>query len=361
MMERAGGVGAEYHGRTLMRHFGDPAGEYEAARGSSAVFDRSHRTRLIVRGRAPGQMLNGVLTGTLPGMPEDVPAEDGAGPLCAGRWTYQAVLTPKGKMITDLWVTSLGDEETTGYLLDVPVAGGEGLVALLGRVLPPRFATWRDATSDYAMISVVGPDASALLSHLALEDRVSASDLASLEEGEWLAGGSPVASLIVSRIREVEPLAYSVTGPSETVVSLWESLASAGVRPAGLGVWSTLRVEAGRPAFGTDMGEDTIPVEAGIDHRAIDHAKGCYTGQEVIVRIRDRGHVNRHLRQLELGDVPTPAQGTELMAADGSGKVAGWITSAVQSPSRGAVVALAYVVRGAERVLLDGREIAVPS
>jgi folate-binding protein YgfZ len=144
-------------------------------------------------------------------------------------------------------------------------------------------------------------------------------------------------------------------------VSLWEALVAGGVAHAGLGVWSTLRVEAGRPTFGTDMDEDTIPIEAGIADRAIDHKKGCYTGQEVIVRIRDRGHVNRHLRQLDLGDGPTPAAGVELLSADGSGKVVGRITSAVQSPRRGGVIALAYVARGAESVLLDGREVAVPT
>ena len=65
----AGGVPTEYHGRTLIRHFGDPSGEYAAATGGVAVFDRSHRARLIVSGRAPGQMLSGVVTGRMPDAP----------------------------------------------------------------------------------------------------------------------------------------------------------------------------------------------------------------------------------------------------------------------------------------------------
>ena len=79
------------------------------------------------------------------------------------------------------------------------------------------------------------------------------------------------------------------------------TLVDGGAVPAGLGVWKTLGVEAGRPVFGTDMDERTLPPEAGIVERAIDQTKGCYTGQEVIVRIRDRGHVNRHLRQARAG------------------------------------------------------------
>ncbi|MGD8289873.1 MAG: hypothetical protein PVI31_14680 [Gemmatimonadota bacterium] len=358
LMEKAGGVRGDYHGRTLIRHFGDPAGEYAAATTGAAVFDRSHRTRLIVSGRAPGQMLNGILTGEMPVAPVESAAADGES-LWSGRATYHAVLTPKGKMITDLWASLLGDEGSAGFLLDVPVAGRDGLLALFRKVLPPRFAAARDATAELSTITLVGPDAAEVVSRLALSGRVPADELSGLEEGEWRSAGSPASALVVMRTAEVVPEAYSVTGPTEAVVSLWESAVDEGARPAGLGVWSTLRVEAGRPTFGTDMDEDTIPVEAGIAERAIDHTKGCYTGQEVIVRIRDRGHVNRYLRQLALGDVPTPAQGSELLAGDGSGKVVGRITSAVQSLARGEVLALAYVARGADRVLVDGREVVV--
>ena len=141
---------------------------------------------------------------------------------------------------------------------------------------------------------------------------------------------------------------------------LFRSIAD-GATPAGLGVWGTLRVEAGRPVFGTDMDENTLPPEAGIVDRAVDQTKGCYTGQEVIVRIRDRGHVNRHLRVLELGDVPAPAKGAELLAADGSGKVVGQLTSVVQSPRAKGVLAMGYVRRGVTEALLGDRTVRVPA
>ena len=354
-LERAGALTGDYHGRTLVRHFGDPAAEYGAATTGLAVFDRSHRVRLTVTGRAPGKMLSGVLTGTMPGSPADL--GDG---IWGGRATYHAVLTPKGKMISDLWAAMLGQEQSAGYLLDVPVAGAEGLRASFAKLLPPRFAAVADVSDSTAMITAVGPGAAAALSRLALGLRVEPSTLGSLVEGEWRSAGTPTEAPRVERTQEVWPEAYSVTGAGEAVAALWQALVDGGALPAGHAVWSTLRVEAGRPVFGTDMDEDTIPPEAGIDARAIDHTKGCYTGQEVIVRIRDRGHVNRSLRQLELGDVPTPVAGAELLATDGSGKVVGRVTSAVQSPKFGGVVALAYVARDAERVLLDGREVSVP-
>ena len=95
------------------------------------------------------------------------------------------------------------------------------------------------------------------------------------------------------------------------------------------------------------MGSDTIPFEAGIVDRAIDHTKGCYTGQEVIVRIRDRGHVNRRLCGLLLGDGPTPPSGTEIFGPEGDRPV-GKITSVAQSPRARGVIALGYVRRAVE-------------
>src|SRR4051794_32121624 len=126
---------------------------------------------------------------------------------------------------------------------------------------------------------------------------------------------------------------------------------AAGARPAGLGAIETLRIEAGRPRFGADLTEDVIPTEAfeesGLMERAISFTKGCYTGQEVIIRIAHRGHVNKHLRGLLLGDAPAPAPGTRLVNAE-TGKDAGWLTSVAHSPMLGQAVALGYVRREVE-------------
>ena len=355
MLEASGAIFGEYHGRRLARHFGDPHAEYTAAVGGVAFFDRSHRTRLAVSGRAPGQMLNGVLSGVMP-----APAREVEPGVREGAATYHAVLTPKGRMITDLTALLPDDEGTSGILLDVPVAGREGLLAHLGKFVPPRFASVEDISTAWGALSAVGPNAADLLSRLALGMRVDPAWLEDAAEGDWRSVGDAGGAMIVVRTGDVWPPAWTVYGPADAVAALWRAGVAAGATPAGLGVWKTLGVEAGRPVFGTDMDDRTLPPEAGIVERAIDQTKGCYTGQEVIVRIRDRGHVNRHLRRLELGDVPAPAPGTELIAPD-SDKVVGTITSAVQSPALGGAAAFAYVRRGVERVRLDGREIDVPA
>lgn len=327
---------------------------YAAAVEGFALFDRSDRTRLRVAGRAPRQMLNGILTGTIPPQPEELP--DG---IRKGLATYHAVLTPKGKMISDLWAFLTGDEESHGFLLDVPVMGAEALRDHLAKVLPPRFAKLEDVSAGTGMIAVVGPDAASVLSRIAFGLRLEVAELQGLEEGEWRMAGSDPDGLAVTRVREVAPDAYWVLGGRASVRTLQGRLTEAGGVSAEPEAWKILRVEAGRPEFGVDMTDATLPIEAGIHDRAIDYQKGCYTGQEVIVRIRDRGHVNRHLRRLVLGHVPAPAPGTELFAPGDDTKAVGWVTSAVLSPMEGGAVVLAYVRRGVDRVVVSGREVAV--
>lgn len=339
-LKAAGGMVSDYHGRSLVRHFGHPTREYESAVESVAIFDRSHRTRLHVLGRAPGQMLNGILTGRLPAEPRLE-----TGDAWVGEGSYHAVLTPKGKMITDLVALRIGAGDAESYLLDVPVAGAAGLIEHLRKFVPPRFAEIRDESVSTACVSVVGPKAAELLSQVVFDRRLAPGALAEGPEYRWWST-DPMAGLVVVRSDEVWPDAWSVYGPVESVKTFWEAAVEGGATPAGLGVWSTLRVEAGRPVFGTDMDDGTLPPEAGIVDRAIDHTKGCYTGQEVIVRIRDRGHVNRNLRLLRLGDVPAPSPGTPLTSAEGTDKPVGEIRSSVQSPRFGGTVALAYVRRG---------------
>ena len=151
--------------------------EYVAAAERVAVFDRSHRTRLLVSGRAPGKMLNGILTGTIPA-PPSATAPDVLG----GMATYHAVLTPKGKMLSDLWCFCRAETETA---VDVPVAGRDTLLSHLRNVLPPRMAKVEDVSDATAAISVVGPTAASHVSRLALGLRVEDHELSGLAEGAW--------------------------------------------------------------------------------------------------------------------------------------------------------------------------------
>jgi folate-binding protein YgfZ len=109
-------------------------------------------------------------------------------------------------------------------------------------------------------------------------------------------------------------------------------------------VVETTRIEAGRPRFGVDMSEDTIPLEAGIEDRAISRTKGCYVGQEIIIRVLDRGHgrVARRLVGLKLAAATVPARGDAIRSGE---REIGQVTSAAYSPLLDTPVALGYVHR----------------
>jgi folate-binding protein YgfZ len=122
-----------------------------------------------------------------------------------------------------------------------------------------------------------------------------------------------------------------------------------GGRACGWQAFETARIEAGIPRFGMDMDETNLPLECGIENRAVSYNKGCYIGQEVINRIHSFGHVNRELRGLRLADdlKPLPQRGDKLFQA---GKEVGHITSAVKSPALGANIAFGYVRREANQI-----------
>jgi len=317
---------------------------YREAVERAALVDRNDRGRLLLHGRAPAQMLAGIVTNRLPDAPE--PEDEGS--RVRGRARYAAILTPKGKMVTELRLIRL-EGEVEAFLLDLPAAGLEGTMAYFGKYLPPRFATVDDLAGETGMLTVVGPAAAETLVGEGL-----ASDSATLEQMEEDAfvaypdrDRPHTDSIRVLRAWAGAVPAFDVLGRRSAIVELRGRLEGAGLPVLGEEVERVLRIESGRPVFGEELDESTIPLEAGLEERAIDHGKGCYTGQEVIIRIRDRGKVNRHLRGLLLGDVAPPEPGTELYI-DGRSRGAGEVRSAVRSPRFGQTVGLGYVRRELE-------------
>jgi folate-binding protein YgfZ len=178
-------------------------------------------------------------------------------------------------------------------------------------------------------------------------------EVPALEEDAFVEAAFGSATVVVLGTREVGGVeGYDLFAPAEQVPALWTALVDAGAamgaRPVGFGALETLRIEAGRPRYGAELEEDVIATEAfeatGLMPRAVSFTKGCYTGQEVIVRIAHRGHVNRHLRGLLLGDAPTPAARAPLFHVD-TGREVGRVTSAAFSPLMGQTAALAFVRR----------------
>jgi tRNA-modifying protein YgfZ len=326
--DAAGVLWAESGGMRVPRNYGDPAAEYGAARAGAIVVDRVDRVLLRVWGRDPVRMVNGLVTNDVAGAAE-------------GRGVYAVMLSPKGRMQADMRVV----RRDSDLLLETAAGALDGLTATLKKFVPPLFARYEDSSEELGVLGLFGPSARDIVVRVCGDAPVADSADESFVE----AGGS-----IVMRTRLTgEPGGYDVIASQSAIGDLWQAAVAAGARPAGLATLDVLRIEAGTPVWGAELDDTVIPLEAGLRRRAISETKGCYTGQEVIVRILHRGHVNRHLRGLLLGDEPPPGRGAELVRAS-DGRVVGVITSACVSPLHGQTIGLGYVRREVEPPALLG-------
>lgn len=278
---------------------------YQALRHGAAVVERSDRTVLRVAGADRLSWLQGLLTNDLL-------------TLATGDARYAAWLTPQGRMITDARVIASSE----AVLLDVPRTLAASLQARLDGLIFAEDALVADESDKLIILEVLGPDA---------------GEVTAQARGSW-----PDAVIAHDRTPAFE--ARVVIADTDDAVVIVAALAKAGARQVSLGDWNVARIEAGVPLFGVDMDETTIPLEAGIETRAISFSKGCYVGQEVIVRVMQRGggRVARRLVGLHV-ETGQPLAGGDVVRA-GEREI-GRVTSAVISPALNAILALAYLHR----------------
>ncbi len=297
---------------------------YTAAHEQAVAIDRSDRGRIVVSGADRAAYLQGMLT-------NDVVA------LKSGEGCYAAYLTPQGRMIADLFVYELGDV----ILLTVPLEQKDAVLAKLDQFIFSEDVQLRDVTDSFVAVAIVGPDAARIVSGIL---RCAVGDLDALaEHGNRRAQfeGHPA---IVTRVMDTGTAGYDVYVEQPQVDELRRGLADAGVPAADGETAETLRIEAGVPKFNRDMDGETIPLEAGIESRAISLSKGCYVGQEVIIRVLHRGHgrVARKLVGLLLDNGVVPAPGAAVTVES---RAIGHITSSTMSPALQRAIALGYVHR----------------
>jgi folate-binding protein YgfZ len=298
---------------------------YQAARQTAAFVDRSARGRIAVRGRDRASYLQGLLT-------NDIQV------LKTGEGCYSAYLTAQGRMIADLWVYELGDV----ILLSLAGELTSAVMATLDQFIFSEDVQLGDVSETFAQLAVVGPDAARVVE--ALFDEPPAMSLATLQEHGNLRAHMGRHPAIVTRVTDTGEPGFDVYVERDQIRWLKDRLAAGSVPEADDEAAEALRIEAGIPMFHRDMDEDTIPLEAGIESRAISMTKGCYVGQEIIVRVLHRGHgrVARKLVGLTIDGESIPTRGAVVTSAD---RTVGQVTSAVRSPALGQPVALAYVQR----------------
>lgn len=260
--------------------------------------------------------------------------------LSTGQGCYGTHLTVKGKMLADLTVHARAES----LFIVTEASARKTFVEALDRYLIREEVEIRDHVATWDEINVAGPatpDDALVTLRLHGPAAMAALEKAGVAGSEQLAGLPEHAFLDLPGSVLVIRTAggYDVHLPRRDAPGLQERLAPH-TTPVPLAALEVVRVEDGVPRFGLDMDENTIPIEAGLEARAVSYTKGCYVGQEVIARIHSQGHVNRHLVGLVLDALPE--KGTKLKTPE---RELGWTTSAVQSPALGRPIALAYVRR----------------
>jgi folate-binding protein YgfZ len=302
---------------------------YDALRSGTACVRRSDRGVIRLRGVDRSTWLQGLVTNDLR-------------PLAPGHRIYSAWLTPQGRMITDLWIVATDE----ALLLDVPAPLAAGLATRLDSLIFAEDVQVEEVSAEMPCTHILGAGVQGAVQGAGVQEPAAprlAEDAGRAKTGAGVLipdGTYGVPALVAYGDLDVLLDAHGLS---------WLR----GAPQVDLDTFDVLRIEAGVPKFLVDMTEDTIPLEAGIEHRAISFTKGCYVGQELIVRVTQRGggRVAKKLVGLALEGVDLAA-GPDDRTTLASGapihtgaRAIGHVTSAAFSPRLGRVIALGYVHR----------------
>jgi len=323
MHRRTGAKMGVWFGCSLPDHFGDWLAEYRQLREGVALLDKNYRAYLELTGPDRVRYLNAILTNNI----KDLHENHGA---------ISLLLNPQGHILAEIETYAQPDKLFCYSYASIR----ESLIPTLDKYIIMDDVLLTDRSAAFATMALEGPKSALVTEELT---GVQLTDLAELETrlvtmqaipcrlGKRSPGGTASAEFLVDRTH---------------AESLWKILLEAmgqhGGGPAGYMALSAFRLELGTPWYSYDFGEKQIPHEVGLQESHISYTKGCYTGQEIVERVRSRGQVNR-LRVTLKYDLPeAPPPGTPLLS---EGKEAGYTTRGGFSPRLNAPIGMAYVRR----------------
>jgi aminomethyltransferase len=282
---------------------------YQALRHGAAWLDLSARGRIVVRGRDRARLLHAITSNEVKKM-------------TPGTGCYAFLLNPQGRIQADLCLFCHADY----FLIDTEPELREKVRLHIKRYIIADQVELEDVTASTAAIGLEGPGTAAILAELGAP--VAVDPYAHLA---W-------ADATVAAVTVTGQTGVRIFCPAEQAADLVHRLETAGAVAASAEDARLVRIENGRPRYGEDIRETSLPQETQQMH-AVSFNKGCYLGQEIVERIRAQGRVNKKLMRvvLEGGAIPAPGTKTTVDGAEAE------VTSAVISPSSGEVVALAYV------------------
>jgi len=334
------GTGAKmglWFGCALPNDFGNAEAEYRYLNQSVALVDKNYRAYLAFTGPDRVRYLNAILTNNI---------KD----LAAGQGTVSLLLNPQGHILAEIETYALADR-----LFCVSYAMiREQLASWMDKYIIMDDVTLTDETERWGTLALEGPKAAAVVKEIARVDLSQLNELASVDAEivRFAQDDNIKRAPIPCRLVKRSPggvAAAEFVGERGQLTALWEVLLEAarkqGGGPAGYTALSGRRLELGVPWFGYDFGEKQIPHEAGLENSHISYTKGCYTGQEIVERVRSRGHVNRRRVGLLFSGDAVPEAGAALTL---EGKEAGNVTRAARIWYPARVIGMGYVRKEAE-------------
>lgn len=318
----------EREGFMLPQDYGDVNAEYDALYFGAGVIDLANFGVLRVEGRDRVEWLHKLVTTNVQTLPE-------------GYRAYGLLLNAKGHVAADFVVLRQPD----ALWLYTSLRAKENLYANLRRAIFREKVTLTDVSGAFSLLSLQGALAGEYLTR-ALG--------ATPPRGDYVF--SPMrffdGELLIVHNPRTQQDGFDLLIERQHAEILWDILTTKGARPIGFDALNAARIEAGIAWYGDDFDETMLAPEARLDAYIAEN-KGCYTGQEVIARIKNRGHVNRLLVQFQLEGNRVPARGDLVFV--GAQEV-GWITSAAWSFANDVPRALGYLRREAEH---EGAQVQV--
>ncbi|MBI4526231.1 MAG: aminomethyl transferase family protein [Deltaproteobacteria bacterium] len=319
---RKGAPLVDREGWLMPLNFGDPLREYRSVRSGVGILDLCDRGLLRFEGPDRVSYLQGMVSNDLKS-------------LSPGQGVYAAILDIQGKVLADTRIFSASDY----FLLDLREPLKDKIVSHLNRYLIADEVEIADLTGEYGIVSLQGGKAGPSVKELFPHDQIPEKELdhCALEPGG--------AELRLIRCSHTGEEGYDLllrVKDLESVVADIERVGKAfSLDWVGLEAQDILRIEAGIPVYGVDIDDGTLLLETGLD-RLVSFQKGCYLGQEVVERIRSRGHVNKRLSGLILTGDQVASAGDGIRAGDSD---IGRVTSSVLSPALQRPVAFGYLHR----------------
>jgi folate-binding protein YgfZ len=336
--QRLGAAMVDQDGSLVPDSYGDLLFEYAAVReGGAGIIDLSSRGRILVSGTEAVQFLNGLITNDMKTLAEHV-------------WMPAAFPNVQGRMIASVRVIRLKDDQTEKnvcptFLIDTEAAAHERVLKTIERFTLAGDFHVNDVTAKTAMLSLQGRNAPKVAREV-LGEGVAEIPLNQVIQAGWPAAsenadeaGDLSRGVTLIRASHTAEDGFDCVLNADQADKLWEALQTAGARPVGYQALEMLRIEAGLPRHGVDMDETNVVTEVLDD--AVSYTKGCYVGQEIIARIKYRGHVAKKLSGVMFEQAAKVEAGAAIKSKEG--KEIGHVTSVTYSPHLGRTIALAYL------------------